>query len=288
MGRNRKNESIEIKNMANKLFRQQALDTVSSPEKINDYIRVTTPSFYLWLLTLLVVLLSVVLWAFNSTVSDFVKIQGVAFPHQGIQEVSSPFGGRVTELFIRKGQQVKVGDILMRYMSDNALRELRSDCSGVVLAYKGRQEAFNAYEPTVFLIPDGQEERMRELIAFVTYSDLRKLKIGMSVQATPSDLTREEYGYMYGRITDIDYLPVSKAEVENHFKLSEFTTSIFPSETAFMVKILLESDERSPQGIRWSQRSSRKVRVPLGTFCQLQIVTRTRSVYELLLKHKEK
>ena len=274
--------------MANKLFRQQALDTVSSPEKINDYIRVTAPSFYLWLFTLLVVLLSVAVWAFNSTVSDFVKIQGVAFPHKGIQEVSSPFGGRVTELFIRKGQQVKAGDELMRFMSENALRELRSDQSGVVLAHKGRQESFNAYEPSVFLIPDGHDERMRELIAFVTYADLRKLKIGMSVQATPSDLSREEYGYMYGRITDIDYLPVSQAEVESHFKLSEFAASVFPSETAFMVKILLEPDESSPQGIRWSQRSSRKVRVPLGTFCQLQIVTRTRPVYELLFKHKEK
>ena len=274
--------------MANKLFRQQALDTVNSPDKINDYIRVTAPSFYLWLLTLLVGLVAVAVWAFNSTVSDFVKIKGVAFPHQGIQEVSSPFGGRVTELFVRKGQQVKAGDVLMRYMDDHSLRELRSDRSGVVLAHKGRQESFNAYEPTVFLIPDGQEVRMHELIAFVTYADLRKLKIGMSVQATPSDLTREEYGYMYGRITDIDYLPISQTEVDSYFKLSEFTYSIFPAETAFMVKIKLESDPDGTQGIRWSQHASRKVRVPLGTFCQLQIVTRTRPIYELLFKRNAK
>ena len=89
--------------MANKLFRQQAIDTVNSPDKINDYIRVTAPSFYLWLLTLLVGVLSAAVWAFNSTVSDFVKIQGVTFPHQGILEVSAPFGGRITELFVHMG-----------------------------------------------------------------------------------------------------------------------------------------------------------------------------------------
>lgn len=274
--------------MANKLFRQQALDTVDSPEKINDYIRVTAPPFYLWLLTFLVCVVAAAIWAFNSTVSEFVKINGIAFPHQGIEEVRAPFGGVVTELFVRKGQSVKKGDVLLRYIDNDALRELRSDRSGIVLAHKSRQESFNAYEPSVFLIPEGQDEQMRELIAFVTYADLRKLKIGMSVQATPSDLTREEYGYMYGRITDIDYLPVSQTEVDNHFKMNEFTASIFPSETAFMVKIKLETDEKSPQGIRWSQQSSRKVRVPIGTFCQLQIVTKTRPVYELLFKHKAK
>lgn len=270
--------------MANKLFRQQALDTVDSPDKINDYIRVTAPSFYLWLLTLLVGVVSAAVWAFNSSVSDFVKIQGVTFPHQGIQEVSAPFSGRITELFVHKGQAVKVGDVLFRYINDQSIRELRSDRSGVVLGHRPPQTTFNAFEPSVFLIPDGQETHMRELIAFVTYADLRKLKVGMSVQATPSDLKREEYGYMYGRITDIDRLPVSKEEIEQLFKLSELSASIYPSETAFMVKILLEADPNSADGIRWSQRSSQKVRVPIGTFCQLQIVSRTRPIFDLLFK----
>ena len=274
--------------MANKLFRQQAIDTVNSPDKINDYIRVTAPSFYLWLLTLLVGVLSAAVWAFNSTVSDFVKIQGVTFPHQGILEVSAPFGGCITELFVHKGQLVKPGDLLFRYMDDQAIRELRSRQSGVVMGQKPPQTTFSAYEPTIFLIPEGQEDHMREMIAFVTYADLRKLKVGMSVQATPSDLKREEYGYMYGRITDIDRLPTSKEEIEQLFKLSEWSSSIVPSETAFMVKILLDADPNSPDGIRWSQRSSRQVRVPIGTFCQLQIVTRTRPVFDIVFKKNAK
>ena len=154
--------------MANKLFRQQAIDTVNSPDKINDYIRVTAPSFYLWLLTLLVGVLSAAVWAFNSTVSDFVKIQGVTFPHQGILEVSAPFGGRITELFVHKGQLVKPGDLLFRYMDDQAIRELRSRQSGVVMGQKPPQTTFSAYEPTIFLILEGQEDHMREMIAFVT------------------------------------------------------------------------------------------------------------------------
>ena len=93
---------------------------------------------------------------------------------------------------------------------------------------------------------------------------------------------------MYGRITDIDRLPTSKEEIEQLFKLSEFSSSIVPSETAFMVKILLDADPNSVDGIRWSQRSSRQVRVPIGTFCQLQIVTRTRPVFDIVFKKNAK
>ena len=55
-----------------------------------------------------------------------------------------------------------------------------------------------------------------------------------------------------------------------------------------MVKILLDADPNSADGIRWSQRSSRQVRVPIGTFCQLQIVTRTRPVFDIVFKKNAK
>ena len=268
--------------MGNKLFRQQAMDSLESPDKINDYIRVTGPSFYLWLVSILVCVVAVCVWAFNSTISDFLKIKGIAFPHQEIMHVHSSLDGRITEVFIRKGDEVKKGDILFRYMAEGAVRELRSTCSGVVLSHKVAQESFGVLEPCVYLLPHEQVNQLKEMVAFVTYADLRKLKIGMEVQATPSDLKREEVGYMYGQIVSINELPTSSKEAAQMFKLDEFMSAVFPSEAAFMVKIKLADHPQDKHRIHWSHRKGEEVNIKIGTFCDLQIVTRNRPVFDLL------
>lgn len=274
--------------MGNKLFRQQALDTLESPDKISDYIRVTGPSFYLWLVSILLCVVAACVWVFNSTISDFVRIKGIAFPHQEIKHVSASLDGRITEVFIEKGDMVKKGDLLYRYTTGEAIRELRSTHSGVVLSHKVQQESFSALEPCVYLLPHEQVNQLKEVIAFVTYADLRKLKVGMEVQVTPADLKREEVGYMYGRITGINELPTSSKEASNLFKLEEFTSAIFPSEAAFMVQIKLEDHPKDKSRIRWSHQSGEGINVKIGTFCSLQIVTRNRPAYELLFNRGAK
>ena len=48
----------------NRIFRQQSLDRIASPEKLNDYMRVTTPSVWLVLSAVVVLLLGFLAWAF--------------------------------------------------------------------------------------------------------------------------------------------------------------------------------------------------------------------------------
>lgn len=268
--------------MANKLFRQQAMDTLESPDKINDYIRVAGPSFYLMLVSILICVGVACFWAFNSTINDFVKIEGIAFPHQPIMNVSVSLDGRVTEVFIKKGDQVRKGDILMRYTTEGSVRELRSTSSGVVLSHKVQQEEFNALEPCVYILPHDQVNQLKEIVAFVSYGDLRKLKVGMEVQVTPSDLKREEVGYMYGHITAINELPTSSKEADMLFKINEFTSAVFSSEAAFMVQIRLEDNPQDKSTIRWSHKGGEDIDMKIGTLCSMQIVTRVRPVYKLL------
>ena len=54
--------------MANKetgssIFREKSIDKVSSPESLNDYIKVTTPSVWIVLIALVVLLLGILAWS---------------------------------------------------------------------------------------------------------------------------------------------------------------------------------------------------------------------------------
>ena len=45
------------------IFRQKSMERVSSPEALNDYIRVTTPSVWIVLLALVVLLAGMLAWS---------------------------------------------------------------------------------------------------------------------------------------------------------------------------------------------------------------------------------
>ena len=92
----------------------------------------------------------------------------------------------------------------------------------------------------------------RELIAYVPFKDLRKLKVGMEVQVSPTDLPREEYGYMVGHIIEIANYPTTKEEASSQFKVEQFAADIFPSETAFEIKVLLDVNPENHEQIHWS------------------------------------
>ena len=64
------------------LFRKKSLDRVSSPEQLNDYIRVTTPAVWLVLLALVILLAGMLLWSILGTVT----VQ----TDQGVTEVIRP------------------------------------------------------------------------------------------------------------------------------------------------------------------------------------------------------
>ncbi len=50
------------------LFRKKSLDRISSPEALNDYIRVTSPSVWLILIATVILLLGMLAWGVFGTV----------------------------------------------------------------------------------------------------------------------------------------------------------------------------------------------------------------------------
>lgn len=50
------------------IFRQKSIDRVSSPEQLNDYIRVTSPSVWLVLLAIILLLAGLLAWSVFGTI----------------------------------------------------------------------------------------------------------------------------------------------------------------------------------------------------------------------------
>ena len=65
----RKNEvAVAEKKEEKSIFRQKSMDRISSPEDLNDYIRVTNPSVWVVLLALVLLLIGMLSWSILGTV----------------------------------------------------------------------------------------------------------------------------------------------------------------------------------------------------------------------------
>lgn len=61
----------------NTLFRKSSLDGISSPERLNDYIKVSNPSIWLVLAALFMLLAAVFVWGFTGSLPTAVSAEGV-------------------------------------------------------------------------------------------------------------------------------------------------------------------------------------------------------------------
>ncbi len=68
-----------------KLYRQKSLDTISSPEQLNDYISVTSPRVWMLLLSLALVLIGAVIWGQFGRLESRITVPAIV--HDGAAEL---------------------------------------------------------------------------------------------------------------------------------------------------------------------------------------------------------
>lgn len=66
------------------LFRQKALDRISSPEQLTDYLRVTTPGIWVILAAVILLLGGLFVWSTVGTIETRVKAKAVVKDHSAV------------------------------------------------------------------------------------------------------------------------------------------------------------------------------------------------------------
>ncbi len=143
------------------LFRKVALERLSSPEQLDQLLRVTTPRTWLALIALLALLAATAAWGFLGQVTTKVKGQGVLIRSGGVQAVVPTGAGHVVDVRVRVGEHVKAGQVIATLAQPSLeerirvvqgqladaerqrdeLLKVRSEKSTLELAFLGRQRA---------------------------------------------------------------------------------------------------------------------------------------------------
>lgn len=266
----------------NSIFRKESLDRLDRPEQLGDSITVTTPSVYVILLTIAILIMSVVTWGVLGSITDKVTLGGVVFPADGTTTVTLPNRGTVRSLFVHDGDQVDAGSSLAMVSVDEAYSMISSPVKGTVLAIKDENKDFEAFEPIVTIIKTDTTTLVSSMVVFAPFEVARQLREGMDVEVTPKNLTREKDGYVRGKVRSVSKYPVTKEDAVKKLRLETLAMGVFPEQGAvFEVEVELNVNNGK---LEWSFESDEEADMSIGTFCNVQIITKRRSVYQYMFE----
>jgi len=297
--------------MQSELFRKSALERVSSPERLNEYIKITHIGVWGVLLACLALLVAVGFWAIYGSISDTVSAVGIIFPQHGVTSVIPTAAGRITDMRVKVGDYVEAGQIIAVIPQEHLIKQINearkadvpdedliaaliseyeshslvlSPVSGIVLSARKTDETISSSEVLATIVKQEKYADNQQVIGYVPVSAAQKLREGMEVQVSPEFAPREEYGYMYGHITGIGTYPVSQADVLATVGHIQYAQRLFPREDSVEVRVTLTVDPNSMNKVKWSNQKGETLPLSLGTYCRMQIVVRNYKPYELVFR----
>jgi HlyD family secretion protein len=118
-----------------RLFRKAALEKLSSPERLDVMMRVTSPAAWLALMALGAILVAAIIWSFVGSISIKVHGKGILIRGEAVLDVSSGASGRLAEIVVKENEVVQQGDVVARLFQpqlDEKIRNKNSELAALM------------------------------------------------------------------------------------------------------------------------------------------------------------
>jgi multidrug efflux pump subunit AcrA (membrane-fusion protein) len=254
------------------LFRKAALDRLSSQERLDEMLRLTTPRGWLMLLAVFALLGTALLWGIFGGIPLVVSGHGILIRDEGVQSIQSTAGGQVTEILVRGGEAVDEGQVVARVLQTSTGRtiDVVSPHTGRVLEVQvGRG---NVIAPGSSLLAVEQAGRPLVGILYLSSIDGRQVQPGMDVQIAPASVRSERYGYLRGRVTAVGEFPSTLQSMRRTLGSDELARSLSVGGAPIQVEVELLRDERTASGFQWTSPSGPPAALQNGTPATANVV----------------
>lgn len=210
------------------IFRDEALDGLSSPEKFDVLLPVAKPMYWVAAVGAIAFIILFLLWAFFGTITITRNVSGVfasvGYTHQAYCEED----GYVVAEYSLAGNFMKKGDVLFSYKDTSGnLKYYRVKNTGLVIdfsVYPGSPihvgDSLFTYKTFVFedginpsiVVSDSDKynyesnywDYRKQAYVFLPEEEANSLSVGMEVKAYPARGDASDFGYIYGDIVFIN------------------------------------------------------------------------------------
>lgn len=262
------------------IFNQEALEALDEHNEAEEMARVASPKLRLVLGAMVTMMIVVAYWCIFGTINYKVTAQGVVFPFSEATPINVPYDGVVSRSLINHGNDVVYGTGIVEIRNSLSISTVTAPRDGVVISTLPIGTQFKAGDPVAWLLPQTQQMAGREMLCYVTYNDLRKLKVGQQVQTTPANMQRENWGYAFGKVVGIENYPTTRQEIISRLKLDPLAAFIPDGQAMYEVRVTLDEKDGA---LVWSREKSQHVKINNGMLCNIQVITQKKPVWHVLI-----
>jgi hypothetical protein len=272
--------------MTKSIFRQISLERLSSPEQLDQLVRVTDPMSWLALLALSLVLVAAGVWGVFGSLPTQVTGQGILVSSGGIYDVVAPGAGQMTALLVHAGETVQRGQVVAEITEiGGSFTQITTPYAGRVLELKvDGSSQVDRSTPLLSiegLNPQGQMDLI--VVMYTAPADGKKIQPGMQVQISPSTVRREEYGFMLGEVISVGQFPATPQGMQRVLGNTELIRTLSVEGAPIEVRVSLRLDPENASGYAWSSRPGPPIQIDSGTLCSARVTLSEQRPISLVL-----
>jgi hypothetical protein len=253
------------------MFRQRALERISSPEQLDRLVRVTSPRRWLALVALLLVVAAVVLWSVLASVPTAVTLPGFYIPQGGLRVIQAPAEGTVETLEVAIGDHVVAGEQVGKVRGPGgASTAIRSPATGVISETDVHQQSVvTARERIALVEPVGWP---LVVYAYVPTSIAPTLPVGTLAHVTFGAGIGATYGYTVGHVTSVSRFPTTPRRLEFILQDASLIGDIGDQGPTNEVVIELDQSARTPSSLVWGSGDGPPGPLPAGLPATVELI----------------
>jgi hypothetical protein len=253
------------------MFRERALERVSSPEQLDRLVRVTSPRRWLALVALLLVVAAVVVWAAVSSVPTTITLPGFYIPQGGLRVIQAPGAGTVQGLDVAIGDHVVAGEQVGVVRGPGGVATpIRSPATGIISETDAhRQTVVSSGERVALVEPVGWP---LVVYAYVPTSVAPTLPVGTLAHVTFGAGIGSTYGYTVGHITSVSRFPATGQRMEFILQDTSLIGGIADRGPTNEVVISLDQSASTPSQLVWGSGDGPPGPLPAGLPATVELI----------------
>lgn len=217
--------------MNTRLFRQVSLERLSSPEQLDQVLRVTNPRAWAGLLAIFLLLATAIVWGYTGTIVTTASGQGVIVRSGGVLNVVTRGDGVVVSIEVKVGERVAANQVVATVAQPVLAHKLKAMRQALNEMMQERERANQIRQRVAGLQIDALERQ--RVNAERQISELEE-----QVKLTKEQITAEEQLLAKGLITKQQSLVAKQKLIDTedqiaslHAQIKQFDAQKFAAET---------------------------------------------------------
>lgn len=204
-------------------------------------------------------------------------VQSIRERRMRLGYVISPYTGVVVEQKLNLGEKVDTGQVLLTVLPGERVKADDGNRSNVRMIATEEGE----FQKEIKV----GSKNIVNLVAnlYIPASDGKRVELGMEVHIVPTTVKREEYGFMYAKITDISTIPATPEGMMRSLKNKQLVETLSKEGAPFQTRAVLKVDASNYSGFKWSSPHGPEQTIGAGTMCSAEVIIKKQPLIAMVM-----